>query len=326
MKTKLKLIVAAAAVLLSFNAAFAAKLDDAPSASCDGLKVATGPKGKGYSKLFGDIAKACGAEVNLCEVTTSGGLDNLNAMSTKDADAGIAQLDTWTTMKSGDENIAGLQGVIGMNYNYLHVVTSAGGFMIAGAKKWGGISKEDDKQVTIQRFSELRGRKVALVGSAQLLGRQLDRNLGYGMQLIDVETDQKAFELVRTGAVAAALSVSGWPHGTLKTLKQDSGLSLVPFDAPAAGGQVVRTINYKGLGVFNNNALAMPNILFSRPFKGEKAAEVGKVKACVTAKLQELQEGSFEPGWNEIKDPGNTYDVPKFTAPSGKAVAKSAKK
>lgn len=317
MKITLLKLIAAAVLSLSAATTFAAKVDDAPAAACEGLKVATGPKGKGYSKLYSDVAKACGAEINLCEVATNGGLDNLNAMSTKDADIGIAQLDTWATMKAGDENVAGLQGVMGMNYNYLHVVTAANGFKIAGEKKWGGLTKEDDKQVSIQRFSELRGRKVALVGSAQLLGRQLDRHLAYGMQLVDVDTDQKAFDLVRTGTVAAALSVSGWPHGALKALKQDSGLSLVPFDAPASNGQVVRPINYKGLGVYNNNALAMPNVLFTRPFKGDKAAEVGKLKSCVTAKLQELQEGSYEPGWNEIKDPNNTFDVPKFSAPAG---------
>jgi hypothetical protein len=224
-------------------------------------------------------------------------------------------------MKKGDENVAALQGVVGLNYNYLHVIVAANGFKVAGAKKWGGLSKDDDKHVAIQRFSELRGRKVALVGSAQLLGRQLDRRLGYGMQVIDVDTDQKAFELVRSGEVAAAFTVSGWPHGALKALKQDAGLTLVPFDAPTDNGQVVRSINYKGLGVYNNNALAMPNVLFTRPFKGEKATEVGKLKACIVAQLQELQEGSYEPAWNEIKDPNTTFDVPKFSSPTATKTA-----
>jgi hypothetical protein len=300
------------------TSAFAARDADAPAPACTGLKVATGAAGKGYSRLFADMKAVCGAVVSLCEVNTEGGLDNLNALSTKEADIGMAQVDTWATMKSGDENISGLQGVIALNHNYLHVVTAARGFRIAGASKWAGLSKEDDQVVQIQRFSELRGRRVALVGSAQLLGRQLDRSLGYKMELVDVENDAKAFEMVRTGTVAAALSVSGWPSGTLKVLKQDSGLSLVPFDVQAPSPQLtVRMINYRGLGVYNNNALAIPNVLFTRPFKGERAGEVAKLRACLVDKLGELQEGSFEPGWNEIKDTNNMFDVQRFAPASG---------
>jgi ABC-type amino acid transport substrate-binding protein len=293
--------------------AWAARDADAPAAACAGLKVATGAAGKGYSKLFADMKAVCGAAVPLCEVTTTGGLDNLNALSTKEADVGIAQVDTWATMRSGDENIANLQGVMALNSNYLHVVTASRGMRVPGAKKWGGLSKEDDQVVVIQRFSELRGRRVALVGSAQLLGRQLDRALNYKMDLVDVDTDKAAFDMVRSGAVAATLSVSGWPSGSLKELKQDSGLTLVPFDATSPNSQLsVRTINYRGLGVYNNNALAMPNVLFTRPFKGDKASDVARLKACLVEKLEELQEGSFEPGWNEIRDTGATFDVPRF--------------
>lgn len=306
------------------SSALAARDPDAPAAACAGLKVATGAPGKGYSKLFNDMRTVCGAVVPLCEVNTEGGLDNLNALSTKEADIGMAQIDTWATMKLGDDNINALQGVQALNFNYLHVVTASRGFMITGAAKWAGLSKEDDQVVTIQRFSELRGRKVALVGSAQLLGRQLDRALQYKMELVDVETDAKAFEMVRNGKVAAAFSVSGWPSGTLKSLKQDSGLTLVPFDVQTPNPQMnVRTLNYRGLGVYNNNALAIPNVLFTRPFKGDKAGEVAKLKACLASKLGELQEGSFEPGWNEIKDSNNTYDVPRFgTAMEPKAAKK----
>lgn len=308
------------------SSALAARDPDAPAAACTGLKVATGAPGKGYSKLFADMRTVCGAVVPLCEVNTEGGLDNLNSLSTKEADIGMAQVDTWATMKLGDENIDSLQGVMALNANYLHVVTASRGFRISGAAKWGGLSKEDDQVVTIQRFSELRGRRVALVGSAQLLGRQLDRVLQFKMELVDVETDAKAFEMVRNGSVAAALSVSGWPSGTLKNLKQDSGLTLVPYDVQTPNPQMnVRTLNYRGLGVYNNNALAIPNVLFTRPFKGDKAGEVAKLKACLAGKLGELQEGSFEPGWNEIKDSNNTYDVPKFgSAASQRPVAEGS--
>ena len=108
--------------------AMAAPASDGPAAECDGVKIATGPKGKGYSALYADIVKVCGGKVTICERNTTGGLDNLNALSTKEADMGLVQIDTWGDMKGGDENIAGLQAIMQMNNNYLHIVASVSGF------------------------------------------------------------------------------------------------------------------------------------------------------------------------------------------------------
>lgn len=281
-------------------------------AECNGLKVATGQPSKGFSKLFADIAKICGSEVSLCEVTTNGGVDNLESLSLKEADVGFAQIDAANAMKNGNENIAALQAVAGLNFSYLHVIVAAQGFTAAADQKKGWLTRGDPKIVTIQHFTDLKGQKVALVGTAQLLGRQLEKLLSYGLNFIDVEKDGQAFDMVRTGEVAAAFSVAGWPNGAIAPLKQESGLSLVPFDAPVTLPYLVRPLNYRGLGVYNNNALAIPNLLLTRPFKGERAQEVAKLQHCIASKLPELQEGSYQPGWNEIKDPGNTYDWPKF--------------
>lgn len=321
-----KLTAVLIASLLLSTGAYAAKASDGPgdpTPACAGLKFASGPSGKGYSKVFTDIQKACSNEVKLCEVTTTGGLDNLNSLSTKEADVGLAQVDTWNTMKNGDDNIANLQAVAGMHNNFLHVIVAAEGFDVKGKEKWMGLRDGDVTRVTIQRFSDLRGKRVALVGSAQLLGRQLEKALGYGMQVVDVETDAAAFDMVKKGTVAAAFSVSGWPSGSIKNLKQNSGLTLVPFDASmAVNAYSVRPINYKGLGVYNNNALGVANVLFTRAFKGEKATEVAKLKQCLTSNLLDLQEGDFEPAWNEIKNLDNTYDVPRFNASAASAPIK----
>lgn len=303
----------AVALLMGAAGAMATKADDAPTPACSGLKVATGPAGKGYSAVFKDIKAVCGATVPLCEVNTNGALDNVTALSTKEADIGFATVDTWSTMKQGDENIAGLQAIMGLNFNYLHVVVASRGFEVQGESKFGGLVKGDKSTVVIQKFSELRGRKVAAVGSGQLLGRLIDKQGGYGLQIVDVDSDDQALGMVKKGQVAAVFTVSGWPSGVLRGLKQDSGVTLVPFDVPTGNPLYqVRQVSYKGMGVFNNNALAIPNVLFTRPFKGEKAADVSKLRSCITAKLQNLQEGEYAPAWNEIKSAENTFDVPKF--------------
>ncbi len=281
------------------------------------LIVATGTEiNKGYSGLFADIEKVCGQAVPLCELSTAGGLDNLNALSTKEADIGFAQIDIWSTMKDGDDNISSLQAVVGLNSNYLHVVTSAKGFAVPVIRKFLGFIpfRGEDKIVTIQRFSDLRGQRVALIGSAQLLVRQLNKFLDYRLDMIDVSSEAMAFDMVLKGDIAAVLLVSGWPSGLIAPLKQSSGLTLVPYDAQLVSNHrlFVKPISYQGLGVYNNNALAIPNVLFTRPFKGEKSRDVLKLRECLKSKLLDLQEGNYQPGWNEIKDLDNTYDVPRF--------------
>ncbi len=61
----------------------------------------------------------------------------------------------------------------------------------------------------ITKMSELRGAPVALVGSAQLMVRQLDKVLGYKMQYIDVDSDEAAFQKVRSGQAFAAFTIAG---------------------------------------------------------------------------------------------------------------------
>jgi TRAP-type uncharacterized transport system substrate-binding protein len=278
---------------------------------CKGLKVATGQPSKGFSKLFRDMVKVCGSEVALCEVVTSGGADNLESLSLKEADLGFAQIDSAMTMKNGNEKIAALESVAGLNFSYLHIVVAVQN-VTSSAPRTGWLGLGGSKPLVVQHFSDLKGQKVALVGSAQLLARQLEKQLSYGLDFVDVDTDAKALDMVKSGEVAAAFSVAGWPHGVIAPLKQDSGLSLVSFDAPVFHPYVVRPISYRGLGVYNNNALAIPNLLLTRPFKGERAKEIARLQNCLGAKLQELQEGQFQPGWNEIKKLDESFDWPKF--------------
>ncbi len=306
-----KFILSVVIAVTAFGA-YAAPADDAPAADCNGVKFATGPKGKGYSTLFADIQKVLKNNPTLCEINTTGGLDNLNALSTKEADIGIVQIDTWTDMKGGDDNIAALQAVMPLNNNFLHVVTASSGFTEAHAKRFFGTEK---KQVVINRFSDLRGQRVAVVGSAQLMGRRLDKMLGYGMQFVDVKTDAEAFALVKSGQVAAAFTVSGWPSGTVKQLNQNDGLTLVPFDAPIGEPYKVKALNYKNIAVYNNNTLAVQNVLVTRPFSGQRQANVAAIKNGITKNLTELKEGNYQPAWNEVNP---NVAVPGMTKFQGK--------
>lgn len=304
-----KILTFVVAGAIAISAAQAAPQDDGPPADCDGVKVATGPKGKGYSNLYADMTKV--VKVPMCEVNTSGGLDNLNALSTKEADIGFVQVDTWMDMKNGDENIAQLQYLMALNNNYLHIVTLASGYTVQGEKKF-GLIKGDNRLVVINRFSDLRGQRVAVVGSAQLMGRRLDKMLGYNIQFIDAKSDQEAFDMVKRAQVSAAFTVSGWPSGTVKQLNQSSGLTLVPFDAPIGEPYKVKPLNYKNIAVYNNNTLAVQNVLVTRPFTGQRLVNVSNIQAGITRNLTELKEGNYQPGWNEVNPNAQVPGMTKF--------------
>lgn len=278
-----------------------------------GLSISTGPKGKGYSKQFADIAAVCGREVGVSEVVTTGGLDNLNAMSTNESDLGFASVDTVLSMKGGDENIAGLQVLMPLNYNYLHVIANVNGYVVKVPRMVMGVQMgTEDKVVAVRRFTDLRGKTVALVGSAQLLGRKLNSQLGYGMQVVDAKDDAEAFAMVKAGKVAAAMSVAGWPAGPVNSLKDSDGLTMIPFDAPISEPYKVRSLNYKGIGVYNSPTLGVRNVLLTRPFRGSKANDVVALRKCIADKLIDLQEGSFSPSWKEVKSFDESVGLPVF--------------
>lgn len=307
-----------AAVTMSLPA-HAAKMDGAPAADCDGLTIATGASNKGYAAMYRDIKKVVGNNMAICEKTTKGGLDNLTDLSEKQADLGLAQVDTLKTMGQGDDNIASLQVVMPLNNNYLHIVALANGYNVRGEKKY-GFMDGDLKNVRMTSFSSLRGQNVAAVGSAELLGAVLNKQLGYGMRFTSVKTDEAAFELVRTGKVAAAFTVAGWPVASIKALDANSGLTLIPFDAPIGSPYNVKPFNYKNIGAYNIPALAIQNVLVTRPFTGQKAQEVARLKQLIASNLEELKEGRYEPGWNEIKNVDATVsDLPRFNGPAAKA-------
>ncbi len=305
-----KMIIASAFAALALPV-FAAPAADAPPADCNGIAVATGPAGKGYSMLFRDMQKVCGGVVKMCEVKTTGGLDNLNALSTKEADIGFVQVDTWNTMKNGDDGIAALQYMFPTNYNFLHVLVNANGQYQPDTSTMGKLMKRGST-VYVNKFTDLRGKTVAVVGSAALLGRQLDKQLGYGMRFVDAPNDKAAIDMVKTGQVAAMLTVSGWPSGVVNSLSQSDNITMVPFDAPIGEPYKVKPLNYKSIAVYNSNTLGVPNALVTRPFTGPRAQQVAALRSCILNNLTELKEGKYQPAWNEVNPSGTVGNMTKF--------------
>lgn len=294
------------------------------------LRIAAGEAGKGFSNLLRDINKVCGSEVRLQDVKTDGSFTNISLLANNQADIGMATIDILGNLKQTDENIAALQVVFPLNLNLLHVVAKAGGtdakYVKKGESKLGGLYKADDtveiRKEVITKFSDLKGKKVILVGSARITGPLLERALGYGMKFTDVEKDEDAMKKVLNNEAHAYITISGYPNGKLNVLNSNSGLSLVPYDLSPNAPYVVIRKNYVNMGVVNNPFLAVPSVILTRPYKstGDLGRKVATLQSCLNRNLDRLKEGgpswkpAPQPGWAEVKNTSESYGWPLFNA------------
>jgi TRAP-type uncharacterized transport system substrate-binding protein len=308
--TKLSL----AALTLTLLAAFHAQAQTEAATPANALRVATGKKGKGYSKLFANINAVCGDKVALTEVETEGGLQNLTTLAANQADLGFAQLDTVQDLKTSDDAIAALQAVLPLNMNLLHIVGRVDGFSYKTEKKYGGLMGGDTVTIEVPKFSDLKGLPVAVVGSARALGRVLNRRNAMDFVFVDVDTDEQALEKLKAGKVAAVFSTSGWPSGPVQKLKRDSGLRLMQFDVAVQPPYQLVKKNYENLDAFNHGFLAAPNLLLTRAFSatGVNGRAVATLQSCIQKNLVNLQEGQFEPAWRDVKNLSDTFGWPRF--------------
>lgn len=318
--------------LFTSNAKAAVDEPAPPPQECK-LNFATGPKGKGYSVTYSNIASMCGQQVPTCEVATSGGLDNLMALSQNTADIGLVQVDTLKDMSASDGSLANLQVVATTGFNLLHIVTLSNGFDVTSTKTvkgaWYQLGDQKVKEVSNQRianFSDFKNVKypVALVGTAKLMGRSLDRTYGYGLQFVDYDNDQQALNDLKAGKVWAVMTVSAWPNGALANATSSSGYTLVKFDLQPFGNYVIMKKPYPKMNVYGMPFLAVPNVLVTRPFRadGPNGRNLSALQSCIVNHMSDLKEGSYAPSWKDVDNPLNNFGLKAFV-PSGTYVAPS---
>jgi TRAP-type uncharacterized transport system substrate-binding protein len=275
------------------------------------VRIGGGPKGKIYELMIKDMQSVCGSEVSICAIPSIGGLPNLMMLSSNQADMGIVQLDTLQSMaRGGDENISNLQVVMPLHTNLLHILSLRDGSKVGVTKlPFSGHVK------VIRNFSELRGLKIAVVGSTQLLGLTLNSQFGYAMEFFIAESDDAAIKMLQANQVQAIFTDGGWPLPSISRHQPNSGLALVAYDLQPPPRFTVVQRTYQNLDAFNNKFLGSPNVLVTRPFKpsGDMGKKVATLQSCLVKHIEDLKEGRFQAGWKEVKDPLNTLGVTRFT-------------
>ena len=165
-----------------------------------------------------------------------------------------------------------------------------------------------------RKFSDLNGMKVAVVGSTQLLGQTLNKQTGYAMEFLIAESDDHAIKMLRANQVQAIFTDGGWPLPSISRHALGSGLMLVENDLHPKPPFTVVKRSYEKLDAYNLPFLGIPNLLVTRPFNadGELGKRVTALKNCILNHLYELQEGRFQAGWKDIKNPLETFGVTRF--------------
>jgi hypothetical protein len=64
--------------------------------------------------------------------------------------------------------------------------------------------------------------------------------------------------------------------------------------------------------VYNNNSLAVQNVLVTRAFTGTRQANVAALQATIVRNLTELKEGNYQPAWNEVNPNAPVANMTKF--------------
>jgi len=312
MKKYTDCLLSLAAVLGALASTALAPASAQDAAPDNALRIATGPATGVYTQMFKDMQKVCGAVVPLAQVSSRGGLENLMLLSASSAELGFAQVDLMQKMgRDGDQNIKELQAVMALHTNLLHVLTRVEGSRIGQTVLYGTTVPGTGTVRIMRKYSDLKDATVALVGSAQLTGQTLERQLGYGMKFMQVDSDAEALAMLAKNQVHAVFTTGGWPYPVVANLDAGSGMQLAEMDLTPQAPFIVVTRNYTKLGAYNQSFLGATNLLLTRPFKptGSRGKMVADLQRCLLTRLDELQEGPYHPAWKEVKAPLETFGV-----------------
>jgi TRAP-type uncharacterized transport system substrate-binding protein len=297
------------------------------------LKFATGKADKAFSKLYGNINKYCAEEVATEELNTTGGFENVGVLTDKVASLAFVPIDVYQAMAGTDDAVGMLRGVMSLNSNMLHIVVKKSGYAYDyldqndkycdGKEIFGkctGDWKPKKKSATkvITTVEDLKGLKVAAVGSAQVLARSyFNKKLSYNLDIENIELDKDALDKLEKGQVKAVLTTLAYSNTSFVSLmKPERGLTLVDFNLQPSAPYKIMKKNYKNLGIFGRQFLTVSNILMARPLDpaSEAGIQVTKLKACINTKLDRLKtDDGTEPSWSDVTSTALPEGIPSWS-------------
>jgi TRAP-type uncharacterized transport system substrate-binding protein len=269
------------------------------------LNVATGGPQGTYHAFFVDIKKLCGGAVDLVEVPSKGGDDNLDKLVNKEADLGFVQTDTlkFVGMKNPAVNEADIQTLFPLYNEEVHLI-ARGAAKTSGGVSIGGFNI-GGKTVAVTKLEDLKDMKVGAWGGSITTASAMNVFGNIGMVLVPFTMDKPADAAkaaLDKGEIDVILAVGGQPLGFAKTLTP--AYRLLEISAAAASKMsfyVPAKLNYSNMNS-SVSTIAAKSYLMTRNFRSAgKKGELSALKACMAQNLDEFVEGrGYHPKWKEV--------------------------
>ena len=282
-------------------------------AAAQQLKVATGsPKGT-YHALFTDIAGVCGNEMAVIGVNTSGSLENIDKLTSKEVGAAFVQTDSLFASAQG-RDLGNVKTLVAFNREMVHVLTMSAPIV----KPDSGTFSFKKETVTFQTAEDLKGYRVAAAGgsivSAQLIKLQGQIN----WTVVPVDSADAAITALKAGTVQAAVLVGGAPLGNIRALNSD--FKLVGFRPQTI--ELLKTVyvqdkvSYPKLSTTPVSTVSTEALLVVRTLNTKpRLAALAKFRACILRNVPEFKDADgAHPAWAGVDENNKGkwawYDLP----------------
>lgn len=279
------------------------------------VKVATGsPKGT-YHALYSNIAEACGNEMAVVGVNTSGSLENLDKLTAKEVSAAFVQTDALFASAQG-RDLGNVKTLVAFHKEAAHVVVAKN----SGIKS-GGVAGFGGKDVTFNTAEDLSGYKIAVAGGSMITAQLVKMQGQINWTIVPVDSNDAAIEALNEKQVQAVLMVGGQPLGNVRALSGD--FKLIGFKPQTV--ELLKTVyvadklSYPKLSTSAVNTIATEALLVSRVFNtSTRIAELTKFRQCVLKNIPIWQDADgAHPAWSNVSVE-NRGKWAYYDLPSGK--------
>ncbi len=291
-----------------------------PSETCPDnyLIFSTGNPQNTYAKMFKNISAYY---PNLCENSnTTGGFDNILNILRRNADVGLAQSDTIDIVQRTDSMVTkNIRSLMSLHANTMHIIVLRNGILLKeGSEGFLGYGSSKEQRQIIVDMRDLRGKKVAVLGSALPTSTIINERLQLSIDAIEVFKPEEGISKLQNNEVVAFLAMGGKPLSWVEKLdgKMFNLAAFDPSDIQRLGNFYIPTkVSYKNLGLFGLPCLSVQNELFVWNYKGKRAADLIALKNAIIENLEEIKEDrASHPAWQEVEDPEKVswikYEVP----------------
>lgn len=276
------------------------------------VKVATGsPKGT-YHALYSNIAEACGNEMAVIGVNTSGSLENLDKLTAKEVSAAFVQTDALFASAQG-RDLGNVKTLVAFHKEAAHVIVAKN----SGIKS-GGVAGIGGKDVIFNTAEDLAGHRIAVAGGSMITAQLVKMQGQINWTIVPVDSNDAAIKALNEKQVQAVLMVGGQPLGNVRALSGD--FKLIGFKPQTV--ELLKTVyvadklSYPKLSTSAVNTIATEALLVSRVFNTQaRIAELAKFRQCVLKNIPIWQDADgAHPAWSNVsvenKGKWAYYDLP----------------